>query len=216
MKQLVLLCGILISSTICLAASPEAPVQDLDKILDKEVEKVLSQDMPEKKFVAESEIPITQPKKVLESEIPVLTDKKVLKESKNSPYTRLILSLVVIAFFGAAMTMASRWWRKRTTKSASNNKIRLITQHFLGPRKSLAIVRVAGENMLIGVTDHNINMIKSLSLLDEESMDSIDPTKSFGEILETSTSKVKEEKEDFAFAEIKDRISTKMSGMRQL
>ena len=94
-----------------------------------------------------------------------------------------------------------------------------MTQHFLGPRKSLAIIRVAGETMLIGVTDHNISMIKSLSLLDEDEMDNIDVSKSFGDVLKTKSTETPvavEDDEDFAFAQIKDKISDKIKGMRPL
>lgn len=65
------------------------------------------------------------------------------------------------------------WLLIRRTKGKNSflkqaPQIKVLGQHHLGPRKSLAIIRVAGESILIGVTDHNISMIKSLSLLDEE------------------------------------------------
>lgn len=200
-----------------------APTADLDAALDQEVAKVLGQEMPEKetpkaevvavKEAAEKDIPLK------ESEIPVLTKPEAKKETVKSPYARLILSFVVIGLFGAALAMVSRWWKKKASKGADNSKIKMITQHFLGPRKSLAIIRVAGETMLIGVTENNINMIKSLSLLDESELDNIDPTKSFGEVLQKQTQMndpVQEEEEDFSFKQIKDRISNRVKDMRPL
>ena len=164
---------------------PSTPAEDLDAILDKEVAKILSEDMdmPEKKPVTEKVMPVAEvvakadTKDLKESEIPVLTKTEEKKVEADSPYSRLIMSFIVIALFGAAMAMITRWWKKKSTKSLDNNKIRVVTQHFLGPRKSLAIVRVAGENILIGVTDQNINMIKSLSLLDEDQT-------TFGQVLQ--------------------------------
>ena len=47
-------------------------------------------------------------------------------------------------------------------------QIKVLSQHYLGPKKSLVIVRVAGESILVGVTDSNISMIKSLALIDDE------------------------------------------------
>ena len=211
---------------------PVSAAADLDAALDKEVEKILSQDMPEKEVIpavakVEKKAESTETKK--ESEIPVLVEKEDAKTAEaESPYGRMVMSFVVIVLFGGAMAMATRWWKKKSSKSTDNNKIRMITQHFLGPRKSLAIVRVAGETMLIGVTDHNINMIKSLSLLDDDDMANIDPAKSFGDVLQAQTAvpqeapvvaqaeAIEEEEEDFSFKQIKDRISNRVKEMRPL
>jgi flagellar biogenesis protein FliO len=38
----------------------------------------------------------------------------------------------------------------------------------LGPKKYLTVVEVAGETLLLGVTDYSVNLIKSLALLDED------------------------------------------------
>ena len=66
------------------------------------------------------------------------------------------------------MTMLSKWWSKKNTKSLGGTKIQVLSTHYLGPKKSLSIVQVAGESLLLGVTDQNINMIKTLSLIDDE------------------------------------------------
>ena len=219
---------------------PTSAAADLDAALDKEVERVLSQDLPEKQTVKTTGItvPIKVSKQHVkteehkkESEIPVLTEKNDSKAAETeNPYGRMIMSFVVIGLFGAAMAMMTRWWKKKSSKSTDNNKIRMVTQHFLGPRKSLAIVRVAGETMLIGVTDHNISMIKSLSLLDDDDMENIDPAKSFGDVLQAQTAVTQnasapvvakteidsDEEEDFSFKQIKDRISNRVKEMRPL
>jgi flagellar protein FliO/FliZ len=46
--------------------------------------------------------------------------------------------------------------------------MKIMTQFHLGPKKSVIIIRVAGEFLLLGVTDHSINLIKTLSLIDDE------------------------------------------------
>jgi flagellar protein FliO/FliZ len=46
--------------------------------------------------------------------------------------------------------------------------IEVLNQHHLGPKRSIAVIRVAGEAVLIGVTDHNITLLKTLSLLDDD------------------------------------------------
>jgi flagellar protein FliO/FliZ len=71
--------------------------------------------------------------------------------------------LGVAASFGM-----KKWSASARGRVAKNARIKVLTQHHLGPKKSLMIVEVAGESMLIGVTDSNISMLKSLSLIDDE------------------------------------------------
>ncbi len=86
-------------------------------------------------------------------------------------------------------------------------------------------MRVAGESILIGITDHNISMIKSLSLLDDEVPE--EAPKSFGHVLgdfheeEKTSSKKRSAKEseldsdeEFAIRGIKDIVSKRLKGMR--
>ncbi len=101
----------------------------------------------------------------------------------------------------------------------SQTQIKVLQQHYLGPKKSLAIVRVAGESILIGVTDSNITMIKSLSLLDDEVPEETPAT--FSKILsssknETTKDDSRDDSEDFSFGGIKDKVSKRLRGMRDL
>lgn len=102
-----------------------------------------------------------------ENEIPLnLQDKRKAQASDSSVF-RIILTLSLLGVVG---TGAFFFIRKYKVPQALKHQtqIKVIQQHYLGPKKSLAIVRVAGESILIGVTEHNISMIKSLSLLDDE------------------------------------------------
>lgn len=103
-----------------------------------------------------------------ESEIPVSMHAQKASTSSDSFLGR---TLGVLAVFG--ILICGGWLMIRRTRGKNTGKknapqIKVLAQHFLGPRKSLAIVRVAGESILIGVTDSNVNMIKSLALLDED------------------------------------------------
>jgi flagellar protein FliO/FliZ len=82
----------------------------------------------------------------------------------------------------------------------------LSTQH-LGAKKSLAVVQVAGEAMLIGITDNNISMIKSISLLDDDM-----PQKKFSATL---AQKIQSE-EEFSMKGIKDIVSQKLKNMKEI
>jgi flagellar protein FliO/FliZ len=107
-------------------------------------------------------------KPLRESDIPLFTKASQPKSSSSNPFFRMMIALVVICGLGlGTLVYAKRF--KKTNKSASKApKIQVLTQHFLGPKKSLAIVKIAGESILIGVTDHNITPIRVLSLLDDE------------------------------------------------
>jgi flagellar protein FliO/FliZ len=106
-----------------------------------------------------------QPK---ESEIPVVMDEKKDKKESSSPIQRVLITLGVLAALLGGATFALKKWAKKTEGKNKGTKIKVLTQHHLGPKKSLLIVQVAGESILVGVTDHNISMLKTLSLLDEE------------------------------------------------
>ncbi len=121
----------------------------------------------------------------------------------------------------AGLFYFSKWYAKRNKISGDNNKIRVLTQHFLGPRKSIAIIRVAGETMLIGVTDQNISMLKSLSLIDDEFPDTT--PKNFQTALDGADEKIaananaySENTDDFIVNNIKDKISEKIKSMRNI
>ena len=101
-----------------------------------------------------------------EDEIPVNFTKAKKSETTESSSGRLFLTFGLMAvFLGIGYYFAKKYGKP---KNAAQTKIKILTQHYLGPKRSLAIVRVAGESILIGITDQNINMIKSLSLLDDE------------------------------------------------
>lgn len=120
------------------------------------------------------EAPVQQPKSQVrdsrpESEIPVFAANAGEKQQASSGIERLVLTLFVLCVvLGAAIFGLKKWSVQRKAKGSSPTKIQVLTQHYLGPKKSIAIIQVAGEAILIGVTDHNISMLKTLSLIDDE------------------------------------------------
>jgi flagellar protein FliO/FliZ len=104
-----------------------------------------------------------------ESEIPVFTSAAQEKKTAGTGIERLVFTLfVVCVVLGAVLFGIKRWSANRKDQASSPTKIRILTQHHLGPKKSLAIIQVAGEAILIGITDQNISMLKTLSLIDDE------------------------------------------------
>lgn len=104
-----------------------------------------------------------------ESEIPVFATVTPEKKTAGVGIERLVTTLfIVCVVLGAALFGMKRWSINRKDKTSSPTKIHILTQHHLGPKKSLAIVQVAGEAILIGITDQNISMLRTLSLIDDE------------------------------------------------
>lgn len=105
--------------------------------------------------------------KAPEKEIPVILEGPKKTTSTESSMIKFIFGFFVVGVMGAGSYILLKKYRFKNTQT-QRMQIKVLTQHYLGPKKSLAIIRVAGESMLIGVTDNNINLIKSLALLDED------------------------------------------------
>jgi flagellar protein FliO/FliZ len=104
-----------------------------------------------------------------ENEIPVFLDNsKKADKGFGAVMWRLLASLALIGVVGGGLIYASRRWTRQKDKGGSKARIEMLHQFHLGPRKSLALVRVSGEVSLIGITDHSINMIKTVTLIDDE------------------------------------------------
>lgn len=162
--------------------------------------------------------------KLPEDQIPltITAAKKPVEAGGNS--TRLLFTgFVLLTLLGTAYYFV-RKYKVSNKINKSNMQIKVLSQHYLGPKKSLAIIRVSGESILIGVTDTNISMIKSLSLIDDEVPQ--DAPQSFNDSLEqqnrannatkinNTRGMVDELDEEFSFAGIKDSVSKKIKSMR--
>lgn len=101
--------------------------------------------------------------KASEDQIPVFKKRQEEKKNMDAKTHEVLLSLVVIFMFLIGGIVVVRKWFNKKQKFIEDEKIQVLTQHYLGPKKSLAIVQVGAHNILIGVTDQNINMIKTLS-----------------------------------------------------
>lgn len=170
-----------------------------------------------------------QIKNMKESDIPLLGAEKSQKKSESSPWFRLITTVAVIGvLFGAASWGIKKYGKRANNLKGQSTKIRIVTNHHIGPKKSLMIVNVAGESLLLGVTDHNISILKNLSLLDEELP--ADVPKSFAgaineSFVENQGAQVGEHfneqqhEDDYALqglAQIKDKVSSRLKNMRQI
>jgi flagellar protein FliO/FliZ len=168
-------------------------------------------------------------KTLSEDQIPVLKEKEKPAEvaEKTSAHKAVVALTIVLLMVGGLALTAKRWLQK-TGVSNKHTNIRVITQHYLGSKKNLTVVSVAGEYILLGVTDHNINLIKTLSLMDDEipesdkkpfnaALDASLEQTDFVEIKHASPSPASAEAEEgFSIRHLKEAVNKKLRGMKEL
>lgn len=151
-----------------------------------------------------------------EEQIPLTIDTgKKVTEAGSTGSKAMMSGVIVLLLIGSTYYMV-RKYRTSNTINKSNMQIKVLTQHYLGPKKSLAIIHVAGESMLVGITDTNISMIKSLSLIDDEVPVSMPKTftDSLTKADTASTQTAHELDEEFSFSNVTDTVSKKIKSMR--
>ncbi len=103
-----------------------------------------------------------------ESDIPVFMTEKKAAKTDNSILWRLVASIFVIFAVAGGFMYAGKRWTRHKDKGGNKARIEIMHQMHLGPKRSIALIRVSGETMLVGITDHNVNMLKSVTLIDDE------------------------------------------------
>lgn len=157
--------------------------------------------------------------KLAEDQIPLSIDTAKKTSETGSPVSKALMSgLIILALAGTSFYFV-RKYRSSNSINKSNMQIKVLSQHYLGPKKSLAIIHVAGESMLVGITDSNINMIKSLSLIDDEVPANVPNT--FSDSLSKADAAAVAPKtmaheldEEFSFSNVTDTVSKKIKSMR--
>ena len=181
----------------------------------------------------ETGTPATVQTKLAEDQIPLTIDNTKKATEGGSTTAKALMSMMIVLILTGTGYYFVRRYKFSNTINKSNMQIKVLSQHYLGPKKSLAIIHVAGESILVGVTDHNISMIKSLSLIDDEVPASLPNT--FGQTLDkvegsgnstapaatgtkaghgTAASAVVELDEEFSFTNVTDSVSKKLRSMR--
>lgn len=163
-----------------------------------------------------------QTKQLSEKEIPVNLEAPQKAAATEHPMMRMLMSAGILLVLGGAGFFWLRKYRYSNPQTQAT-QIKVLSQHYLGPKKSLAIVRVAGESVLIGITDQNISMIKSLSLLDEDipeetpkEFKSVFSLKNRQEASQETTREETENRDEFSLTGIKDFVSGRLKNMRTL
>ncbi len=176
---------------------------------------------------AEKKLGVVQVEAAVEEQVPLNID-VVKKATDATPASnRILLTVLIIsAMLGGAYYFV-RKYKTSNTINKSNMQIKVLSQHYLGPKRSLAIIHVAGESMLVGITDSNISMIKSLSLLDDEVPATVPktfadalaaPGKEVSAMVKANMGSMSENEleEEFSFSGLKDTVSKKLKSMRSI
>lgn len=169
-----------------------------------------------------------------EAEIPLNLENNKKAANEGGGVFRILLTLSILGVVGTGVFLFLRKYSVPKDRK-HQTQIKILQQHYLGPKKSLAIIRVAGESMLIGVTENNISMIKSLSLLDDEVPEEM--PKSFNKVLagdldnkqvtfddghsdyqydDDGILRKSEAVEEFTMGGIRDIVSKRLRGMRSI
>lgn len=172
---------------------------------DRTLTKGLVRSQPEKsvKENRESESSLSQD----EAKIPVLTASMSSREHRSGGTTsRLLMSLGLVLTLAIAIGYGAKYWLRKRLGFQDQTKIQILSQYHLGPKKSLVIVQVAGESLLLGMTDQSINLIKPLALIDDE-IPTTTPSHFLGELEEFSNLP--------SAGEVRDRVQIQSSQDRK-
>ncbi len=104
-----------------------------------------------------------------EKEIPLAAKTAKIEASSASGMGRMAAGIVaVLVLMGSLYFINKKLKEKKSGAAFNHDSIKVVSQKYLGPKRQLTLVRVSGEYLLLGVTDHNISLIKQLSVIDDE------------------------------------------------
>lgn len=143
-----------------------------------------------------------------------------LKEANESSQLmwRYYLGLAIVGSIALAGFILVKKTRQLVPRKVAPYKMKVINHLSLGPKKNLTIIEVAGEHILLGVTDHQVSLIKSLSILEDDFNES--SLKSFEQVSQSIDEKNSEDKfkdfteEEFSISAVKSIVQKKMKDLR--
>lgn len=70
---------------------------------------------------------------------------------------------IVIGIMIGALYLMKKYLYQSPVAAGSSGVIRVISSYHLGPKKSIVLVEVLGEVLLLGVSDHQMSMLTTIS-----------------------------------------------------
>ncbi|BDV41461.1 flagellar protein [Geotalea uraniireducens] len=74
----------------------------------------------------------------------------------------LVLGVLFLFYY-----VTNRWFKLGAVAKTGERHIRLVETRYLAPKKSLVLVEVAGEYLLLGSSGDRLNFIKQIDILEE-------------------------------------------------
>lgn len=79
-------------------------------------------------------------------------------------FVKMLTTLVVvIGLMIGAMVLMKKYFYQSPGTSESSDMIHVISSYYLGPKKSIMLVEVLGQIILLGVSDHQMSMLTTLT-----------------------------------------------------
>lgn len=103
-----------------------------------------------------------------ESEILLPSINATAAAEASSSLAPVIAVVFVVLLVAAMVWLLLKRGNRLIPLKKSPFQMKVLNHLPLGPKKYLTVVEVAGETLLLGVTDYSVNLIKSIALLDED------------------------------------------------
>ena len=82
-------------------------------------------------------------------------------------FLQMIASLgIVVGMIFVARHLVTRFQKGGLTNRTVPKHVRVVESRFLGPKKSLILVEVGGEYLLLGSTGEGVNLIKQIDMIE--------------------------------------------------
>ena len=78
-------------------------------------------------------------------------------------FKMLVALAAVIALMIGAMYIIKKYFYQAPAATPGNAMIRVISSHYIGPRASIMLIEVLGQFMLLGVSDHQMSMLATIT-----------------------------------------------------
>ena len=174
----------------------------------KKMNKKVSDDSESKELVKVSKKAKSSKESLSEENILLAAATKTKKKSSTmSPLNKVMISIFALMGIAAVVFSAIHKAGKKKGHTSIAKNIKVLTQKSIGPKKNLMLIRVAGETILLGVTDNNINHIKTLSLMEDELPEYTEPKFSSqlkDKIEKTNVGETTEEVDGFSISRLDD------------
>lgn len=206
--------------TVAPATASAVQGEEFDRALQRAADTLEAPSIPNAEMIPSGEnVPVTrgatEPVINAEEQVPLNIKPAAMAERAEASYTKMLLGLGVLCVLAGAALFATRKWGQGRVATKNKARMNVVSQMNLGGKKSLMVVHIAGESLLLGITDNNITVLKSLALIDDE-VPEVAP-QPFRKALRDV--EAREEEDEFtpgSINDLKSLVSGRLKGLRSL